>query len=105
MDRKDFFKTIGRKRASSFSKYRLDKFFFSGLNPYTGNWTVNEVTHLLKRTMFGAKKSDVDYFAGKTMDEAVNELLNNITVPSPPVRDYGLIEDGMGMMHGDLGVA
>ncbi|MEI9909917.1 MAG: hypothetical protein WDO71_09750 [Bacteroidota bacterium] len=35
---------------------------FSGLAPYAGSWTTNEVTHLLKRTMFGAKKADVDYF-------------------------------------------
>ena len=58
---------------------------------------MNEVTHLLKRTMFGAKKSDIDYFLTLTPDAAVDELLNNITVPSPPVRDYGLIEDDLGM--------
>src|SRR6476619_4011505 len=103
MDRKDFFKTIARKRVSSFS--RSNNFFFAGLNPYTGNWTMNEVTHLLKRTMFGAKKPDIDYFQAKTMDQAVDELLTNITVSSPPVRDYGLIEDDMGMMHDDVGVA
>jgi hypothetical protein len=51
------------------------------------------------------KKPDIDYFQAKTMDQAVDELLTNITVPSPPVRDYGLIEDDMGMMHDDLGVA
>ena len=105
MDRKDFFKTIARKRTSGFNRHRSNMFFLSGLNPYTGNWTTNEVMHLLKRTMFGAKKSDIDYFLGKTMDQAVDELLNSITVPSPPVRDYGLMEDDMGMMHDDLGVA
>jgi uncharacterized protein (DUF1800 family) len=35
----------------------------------------------------------------------VDELLNNITTPSPPVRDYGLIEDEFGVMHDDPGVA
>ena len=81
MDRKDFLKTIARKRVSSFNRNRSNRFFFSGLSPYTGNWTANEVSHLLKRTMFGAKKTDVDYFLGKTMDQAVDELLNNITAP------------------------
>lgn len=61
----------------------------TGLQPYTGAWTRNEVIHLLKRTMFGARIADVDYFAGKTMDEAVDELLNPIDpLPSPPVKEY-----------------
>jgi hypothetical protein len=77
---------------------------FSGLAPYTGSWTVNEVTHLLKRTMFGAKKSDIDYFLTLSPGAAVDELLNNIVAPSPPVRDYGLMEDEDGVMHDDLGV-
>ncbi|MEI9909916.1 MAG: DUF1800 family protein [Bacteroidota bacterium] len=40
-----------------------------------------------------------------TPDAAVDELLNNIVTPSPPLRDYGLIEDEFGMLHDDLGVA
>lgn len=101
MDRKEFFKTLNRKRTGAFASRSL---FFSGLNPYTGNWTINEVSHLLKRTMFGAKKADIDYFLTRTMDESVDELLNNIVAPSPPLRDYGLIEDENGVMHDDLGV-
>ncbi|HVG42147.1 MAG TPA: DUF1800 domain-containing protein, partial [Chitinophagaceae bacterium] len=61
----------------------------SGLNPYSGKWTRNEVQHLLKRTMFGATKADIDYFSAKTMVQTVTELLNiNIVAPSPPVNDY-----------------
>lgn len=76
---------------------------FAGLTPYSGNWTVNEVSHLLKRTMFGAKKSDIDYFLTLSPGAAVDELLNNIVAPSPPVRDYGLLEDD-GVFYDDLGV-
>lgn len=61
----------------------------SGLQLYTGPWTRNEVVHLLKRTMFGAKFSDISYFAGKTMIETVDELLNPVSpLPDPPVKDY-----------------
>ena len=105
MDRKDFFKTITRNRTASFKRLSSSMFFFSGLNPYTGNWTMNEVSHLLKRTMFGAKKADIDHFLTMSMDEAVDELLNNISVPSPPVRDYGLMEGDDQMFYDDLGVA
>lgn len=99
MDRRDFFKKV--KKPNRYSARSIA----SGLNPYSGNWTVNEVAHLLKRTMFGAKKADIDYFLGLSPTAAVDELLNNIPVVSPPLRDYGLIEDEDGVMHDDLGVA
>jgi uncharacterized protein (DUF1800 family) len=97
MDRREFF----RKARTSPKGKRM----YAGLAPYTGAWTVNEVTHLLKRTMFGAKKADIDHFLAMTPGAAVDELLNNIVVPSPPLRDYGLMEDDDGVMHDDLGVA
>ncbi len=76
----------------------------SGIGAYNGSWTMNEVTHLLKRTMFGAKKTDIDYFLTKSVNEAVDELLNNTSVPSPPLRDYGLLQDEEGRSYDDLGV-
>lgn len=61
----------------------------SGINPYSGSWGTNEVIHLLKRTMFGSKKADVDYFASRTMNQAVDELLNPTAPnPGPPVKEY-----------------
>lgn len=76
---------------------------FSGLNPYAGAWTINEVTHLLKRTMFGARKADVDHFLAMSPAAAVDELLNTTFTPAPPLRDYGLLEDE-GVLYDDLGV-
>ncbi len=104
MDRRDFFKTANRTTRSKTSSGKSRKMLFAGLNPYSGSWTVNEVTHLLKRTMFGAKKVDVDYFLSRTPDEAVDELLNTGFTPAPPLRDYGLLEDE-GVWYDDLGVA
>jgi uncharacterized protein (DUF1800 family) len=61
----------------------------TGLNPYTGAWTENEVIHLLKRTMFGSKKADIDYFKTRTMSQAVDELINpTAPLPAPPVKEY-----------------
>lgn len=61
----------------------------SGINPYTGPWGTNEIIHLLKRTMFGAKKADVDYFATLSMNQTVDELLNPLAAqPGPPVKEY-----------------
>ena len=61
----------------------------SGINPYTGPWGKNEAIHLLKRAMFGAKKTDVDYFANRTISQTVDELLNPVAPnPQPPVKEY-----------------
>jgi hypothetical protein len=99
MDRREFLTKVRKKSTGNSSR-----FISTGLNAYAGSWTVNEVAHLLKRTMFGAKKADIDYFLGLSPDAAVNELLNNITAPSPPLRDYGLIKDEFDVLHDDLGV-
>ena len=61
----------------------------STLKVYQGAWTEKEITHLLKRTMFGAKKADVDYFKTRTVAQAIDELVNTIPpTPAPPVKDY-----------------
>ncbi len=61
----------------------------SGLNPYAGPWTENQVIHLLKRTMFGAKKADIDYFKTRTVSQSIDELINpTAPLPDPPVKEY-----------------
>ncbi len=67
----------------------------TGLTQYTGPWGRSEVVHLLKRTMFGARKQDVDYFTTKTLSQSVDELLTPLaTQPAPPINHY-TINDGI----------
>ena len=90
MDRRDFL-TAHRKATpeTQADQNHINRVSAGGLNPYTGTFGTTEVVHLLKRTMFGAAKSDVDYFKSKTVIQAVDELLNPATpLPSPPVKDY-----------------
>jgi uncharacterized protein (DUF1800 family) len=91
MDRRDFLTATKAKKTKPVIspvgslQYRT----LSGINPYAGQWTANEVIHLLKRTMFGAKKADVDYFASLTMNQSVDELINPVAPdPAPPVKEY-----------------
>jgi uncharacterized protein (DUF1800 family) len=100
MDRREFL--LASRKKTNPAKLKKTS-FASGINLYNGSWTVNEVAHLLKRTMFGAKKTDIDYFLSRSTNDAVDELLNNVAIPSPPVRDYGLLEDD-GVLYDDLGV-
>lgn len=60
-----------------------------GLTPYKGEWTKPIVKHLLKRTMFGVKASEIDYFLLQGLTNSVDILLNDTaTYPSPPLNDY-----------------
>jgi uncharacterized protein (DUF1800 family) len=90
MDRRGFL-TAGKAKTIEPVPFASPSRTLSGTNPYTGPWTSNEVIHLLKRTMFGAKKADVDFFNTMTMSQAVDYLLNVSPAqsqPLPPVKDY-----------------
>jgi len=61
----------------------------AGLSPYNGAWTNKQIIHLLRRTMFGAKRTDVNLLSSMTPGQAVDHLLNNIgPAPAPPVNYY-----------------
>jgi uncharacterized protein (DUF1800 family) len=63
----------------------------AGLTPYTGTFGKEQIIHLLKRTMFGAKRADVDFFVGKTLTETMNVLMTPAPTPAnPPLRHYPL---------------
>jgi uncharacterized protein (DUF1800 family) len=91
MERQEFF-TANRRastKRAAISPPETTQRTLSGLNPYTRAWTENEVIHLLKRTMFGSNKADIDYFKKITVSRAVDELINpTAPLPSPPVKDY-----------------
>lgn len=61
----------------------------SGLNVYSGPWTDRQAIHLLKRTGFGFRKTDLDTIMGLSMTQAVDLILNiNQTAPLPPINNY-----------------
>ena len=53
-----------------------------GLDEYSGEWTTTEVAHLLKRTLFGVKVDDLNYFLSLSMSDAVDQLLTPTAAPS-----------------------
>jgi uncharacterized protein (DUF1800 family) len=52
----------------------------AGLEPYTGPFGTDQLVHLLRRTMVGASRVDINTLAGQGMVQVVNQLL---TVPPP----------------------
>ena len=54
----------------------------AGLTPYSGVFGKEQIIHLLKRTMFGAKRDDVNFFVGKTLAQTLDILMT--AAPTPP---------------------
>ena len=75
----------------------------SGLAAYTGTWGEREAIHLLRRTGFGFKKSQVDTLvAAGSANAAANLVLTvNPTAPAPPTVWYtNLLADANGLAYG-----
>ena len=65
-----------------------------GLATYAGAWTENEVIQLLKRTMFGSSRADINYFKTRSFLQSVQELLNPVSpLPDPPLKEYSSVTD------------
>ncbi len=61
----------------------------SGLTPYSGAWNTASVLHLLRRTQFGFKFSDVNGLVQAGFNSSVNSLLIVTNPqPNPPVNYY-----------------
>ena len=83
MDRRNFFRTLSTSAESSspLQKARTH----SGISPYNGDWGWEQAAHLLRRTLFGPKKSEIEWaiLAGK--DQVVTQLLAPYSLPAPPL--------------------
>lgn len=101
MDRRDFLLLKRKAHVPAPSSYAGLRRISSGLSPYAGPWTRAEAAHLLKRTMFGARKADIDYFQSMPVSQAVDALLNISPAPPPPIKNY----DNTGITGGDPDLA
>lgn len=59
------------------------------IKKYRGKWNAEQAKHLLKRTMFGAKKEDITFFASKSLHKTIEALINTEeATPLPPLNVY-----------------
>jgi uncharacterized protein (DUF1800 family) len=57
----------------------------AGLERYQGPWDSGSAAHLLRRTTFGARKSDVAASAARSLDSVLSALLSDPPTPAPPL--------------------
>lgn len=60
----------------------------SSLDPYTGPMTNKHLAHLLRRSMFGFTKDDLQRFAGMSLDQVLDVLFTPGGDVEPPTNDY-----------------
>ena len=61
----------------------------SGLNPYSGVFSKDALIHLLKRSGFGAKPSDIRALSGLSLAQVITKILTEpSSAPTPPVNVY-----------------
>ena len=77
-----------------------------GIDEYKGEWTTAQISHLLKRTMFGSSPDDIAYFQKKTVSQTVDELLQAQAAPVPPLNFYDTADykDPQGIKFGETWV-
>lgn len=57
----------------------------TGLQPYTGAWTWQQASHLLRRASFGPRLSEIEAAISAGMNGTVATLLAPIDLPGPPL--------------------
>ncbi len=75
----------------------------SGLTLYNGAWGKAQVTHLLRRTLFGITKSELDIFINLSPGEAADRLLRTSPAPPPPLNYYNDPSEGVEDPHTPFG--
>lgn len=58
------------------------------LEPYSGPWTAQEAGHLLRRTMYGPLKEDIDHATELGLQNSLAELLKTQDLPDPPINAF-----------------
>lgn len=58
------------------------------IDVYKGDFGAKELTHLLKRSLFGVKRADLTSLSGRSLTYVVDYLLQDLPQPSPPVNNY-----------------
>ena len=65
----------------------------AGLEEYQGPWGRRQMLHLLRRTMFGNKRKDLERIENLSLSDTVDLLLKKQPSPPPPVNEYNQIEN------------
>ena len=75
----------------------------SGLEPYTGTWDDKQVTHLLRRTLFGVKKTELVNLKSLGLSGSIDTLIKTSPKPTAPVNDFNGVDAGVADPNASFG--
>lgn len=94
---------LGNSKVISGIRSTKRKTLTTGLDEYSGEWNKGSALHLLRRTLFGVKKTELDEFSTLSMAEGVSKILVESGFPAAPVNDYNSAGDGIEDPHIEFG--
>lgn len=84
MNKRSFLKTVLGGSAQKKSNYTSPTGNIT-LNPYTGPWEFAEAAHLLRRTIFGPTKAQIDQSVQEGLNKTLDRLFEPQPLPEPPI--------------------
>jgi len=82
--------SIKRDKVLKYANQELPEFprNIAGLEEYSDNWNFESAAHLLRRTCFGPKLSEINQAINLGLNESIDKLLNEEEfTPDPPLND------------------
>ncbi len=74
---------FGRQQVKATTK--IKQVSNTSLNPYQGEWTLSQATHLLRRTTFGPTPAQMKQAVADGLETTVAKLLAEQPLPDPPI--------------------
>lgn len=71
----------------------------TSFNPYQGEWTLEQATHLLRRTTFGPTPTQMKEAVADGLEQTIEKLLMEQPMPEPPI--YYNFEDDPDVPNGE----
>ncbi len=84
MTRRETLATLMGKKKTTSSKQERQASNIT-LSSYTGSWSNEQAAHLLRRTMYGATKEQIEEATQNGMMNTINQLLSSKNRPNPPI--------------------
>jgi hypothetical protein len=63
------------------------------ISHYSGPWTETQIRHLLRRTLYGISRKDLEFFKEKSMEQCIEILFRPIPLPLLPIN----LSEGIGL--------
>lgn len=98
MNRRNLFNVLVGKKVNENDAERPSE-ILTGLLPYTGVWEFDQAAHLLRRSMFGASRKQIEVAVLEGLDATIDKLFDDSIKPTEGPINPGKWYDKEGVFH------